>query len=88
MFKFTIRFSDQILIFRDGRGIQTIYQPVAGISHSGGLPEEGISHGHYTCDIKHHVYGLWYETNDRKNPRRIKLANVSKHGYVILYKKS
>ena len=88
MFKFTIRCSNQILIFRDERGMQSIYEPVAVISHSGDLTEEGISYGHYTCDIKHHVSGLWYKTNDGKNPRRIKLADVSKHGYVILYKKS
>ena len=88
MFKFTIRLSNQIFIFRDERGIQAIYKPIAVISHSGDLTEEGESHDHYTCDIKHLVNGLWYKTNDGKNPRRIELANVSKHGYVILYKKS
>ena len=46
MFKFTIRFSNQILIFRDERGMQSIYEPVAVISHSGDLTEEGVSYGH------------------------------------------
>ena len=76
-----------VLYSRDKKGEQSVYEPIAVISHSGNLTESGISHGHYTCDIKHHQNRSWYRTNDGKNPIRIKRSNVSKYGYVILYKK-
>ena len=57
------------------------------IEHSGILKDSRKSSGHYICDIKDKKTGRWFRTDDDKSPRRIEAQNVSKFGYIVLYKR-
>ena len=57
------------------------------IDFQGSLTNTGESQGHYTCDVKDARTETWYRTNDNRNPVQIAMKNVSKHGYVVLYKR-
>ena len=57
------------------------------IEYKGNLRSTGESDGHYICDIKDKSSGKWFRTNDNSDPIQIELEDVSKFGYVILYKK-
>ena len=71
--------------FRDVQGNQHFYEAIAVIEYHGQISKSGSSAGHYTCDIKHYQSKNWYRTNDSKNPIRIKDADVSCYGYVVLF---
>ena len=69
-----------------------MYQPISVIeyrgtvtgSRSGSMP---YSRGHYICDVKDISTNSWFRTDDTANPLQIQVADVSKQGYVILYKR-
>ena len=54
----------------------------------GRLSPTGESDGHYTCDIKENISNMWFKTNDSRNPIQISVSDVSKHGYVVLFKRA
>ena len=70
-----------------------MYQSISVIEYRGtatGSSRSGSradSRGHYTCDVKDISTDSWYRTNDNANPLQIPVADVSKQGYVILYKR-
>ena len=57
------------------------------IDFRGRLTNSGESQGHYICDVKDAQTKTWYRTNDNRNPVPIHMKDVSKHGYVVLYKR-
>ena len=42
---------------------------------------------HYMCDLKSHQDGLWYHTSDAARPRPLRLDEVSKKAFIVLYKR-
>ena len=72
--------------FRDGRGFQACYEPIAVIEYQGIVNSDGFSQGHYICDVK--VDKTWFRTNDDSNPVEISVKNVSKQGYAFLFKQT
>ena len=71
---------------RDIDGNHQFYQPIAVIEYTGQLSNSGEFTGHYTCDVKEYLTNNWYRTNDSKIPKRISSSDVSKLGYVVLFK--
>ena len=63
------------------------YEVVAVIEYKGNVSSTGDSDGHYICDIKDKVSGMWFRTNDNNDPVQIELASVSASAYIVLYKK-
>ena len=63
------------------------YEVVAVIEYQGNMSSTGDSVGHYNCDIKDKVSGMWFRTNDNNDPVHIEVAAVSVSAYVVLYKK-
>ena len=63
------------------------FEAIAAIEYQGMLSNTGESQGHYICDVKYPHSQQWFRTNDNSIPIPINLANVSKHPYVMLYKK-
>ena len=63
------------------------YEPIAVIEHDGQLSDSAETTGHYVCDVKDYENSSWYTTNDEHVPELIPKKNVTKYGYIILYKK-
>ena len=63
------------------------YEAVAVIEYVGTLSSSGISRGHYICDVKDAISKLWFRTNDDRCPSKLKVSEVSKNAYVVLYKR-
>ena len=60
---------------------------MAVIEYIGNLSRSGVSQGHYICDVKDAKSNLWYRTNDGRLPIELKLSDVSRNAYVVLYKR-
>ena len=73
--------------FRDAVGFHHFYQAISVIEYRGIISSSGQTRGHYTCDVRDAQTNSWYRTNDNANPLQIPEADVSKQGYVILYKR-
>jgi uncharacterized UBP type Zn finger protein len=63
------------------------YETIAIIEYEGSIRSAGESQGHYICDVKDKSSKLWFKTNDNSNPIPIRIEDVSKLAYVILYKR-
>ena len=63
------------------------YEAVSIIEYQGSIKSTGQSDGHYICDIKDRLSEKWFRTNDNNDPKPIKVEDISKNAYVILYKK-
>ena len=68
---------------RDSNGEDFFFEPIAIIEHHGNTSRSG----HYTCDVKDYDTKRWYRTNDNTWPKMISLNNVSKQGYVVIYRR-
>ena len=65
-----------------------LYEPVSIIEFRGSVSRTtGESRGHYVCDVKDKNSNLWYRTNDDRSPRLLNIADLSRYGYVFLYKR-
>ena len=71
---------------RDYAGANGNYEAIAVIQHEGGIATDGITQGHYICDIKWKHSSTWFRTNDNSIPIPMSLQEVTKKGVVILYK--
>ena len=78
----------QIYNLRDGQGVETCYEAVSVVEYKGRLNRTGESHGHYNCDVKDNTSKIWFRTNDGRDPVQLSISEVSKNGYVVLYKRS
>ena len=74
-------------VFRDAEGCQGQFEAISVIDFAGRLSSTGESGGHYTCDIKESKSNKWFRTNDSRLPIQIEEAQVSKTGYVVLFKR-
>ena len=74
-------------IFRDTAGSQVWYEAISVIQHMGRLSSSGESGGHYVCDVKDKISNRWFRTNDDCTPIQIRTSDVSKNGYVVLFKR-
>ena len=75
-------------ISRDMSGIDAFYELISVIDYTGRLNRMGDSQGHYTCDVKDVNSESWFRTNDNCNPLQIQSSEVTKNGYVMLYKRT
>ena len=73
-------------VFRLSTGELNTYEPIAVIEFMGNITSDGISYGHYICDILEAETRRWYRTNDNAIAKLIKKTEISKQGYVVLYK--
>ena len=60
---------------------------MAVIEFIGSLSRSGVSQGHYICDVKDANSKLWYRTDDSRFPVELKVSDVSKNPYVVMYKR-
>ena len=75
-------------MFRDSTGQEAIYEALAVLEYKGRMELSGVSRGHYICDIRDKANKKkWYRTNDSCDPIPIQEKDVSKKGYVILFKR-
>ena len=77
----------KIADFRDAQGQNNWYEPISIIEHKGTLSQDGISAGHYICDVKEKNSKKWYRTDDKKFPVLITPDEVSRQAYAVLYRK-
>ena len=71
----------------DSTGNVSKYETISIIEYQGSVSSLGRSEGHYICDIKERSTKQWYRTNDNNNPIPIEVEDVTKCGYVFLYRK-
>ena len=51
------------------------------------MSEEGLTQGHYICDLKVKDSHIWFRTNDNQKPVPVSLSNVTKKPVVVLYRR-
>ena len=74
-------------IIEDEENNQHTYEPIAVIEHEGRFTSSRKSQGHYVCDVKNFEDNLWYNTNDETVPKLISRQQITRYGYVILYRR-
>ena len=55
--------------------------------HSGGIEHNVRSARHYMCDVKNIQDNKWYHTSDSTEPRVLRKNQVTKNGFIVLYKR-
>ena len=70
----------------DSNDCEAIFEPICVVQHQGVLKQDGGSYGHYTADVKEQRSSKWYRTSDNAFPVLINQSEVTKRGYVFLYK--
>ena len=68
-------------------GNEAIFEPICVMNHIGRMTEDGRSSGHFTADVKNQITNTWFHTSDSDRPIPIFETDVTKRGYIILYKK-
>ena len=66
----------------------SLYQPISILEYQGTMNSRGDSQGHYICDVKDVNSNKWFRTNDNREPLPIQESDVSKLGYIILFKRN
>ena len=66
-----------------GTSIQ--FEPIAVIHHTGDT-SRGNTFGHYRADILDHESKKWIRTSDDEPVEEIDFSNITKQGYIFLYK--
>ena len=61
------------------------FEPIAVIHHTGST-SRGSTFGHYRADILDHDSKEWIRTSDDEPVKTIDSSNISKQGYIFLYK--
>ena len=74
--------------FRDEGDSERCYEAISVIEFKGTLSLAGVSEGHYTCDVKDEFTKKWFKTNDGRDPLLISDSEVSRAGYVVLFKRT
>ena len=70
----------------DSNNCEAMFEPICIVQHQGVLTGDGGSYGHYTADVKEQKSSKWYRTSDNEIPIHINPSEVTKRGYVFLYK--
>ena len=66
--------------------VSATFSPIGVIEHQGSVVGTTVT-GHYTADVFNHSTNQWYRTSDSSKPNMITKENLSKMGYIFLYKK-
>ena len=74
--------------YRDAGDCREWYEAISVVEFNGTLSPTGDSVGHYICDVKDSTSSTWFKTNDDKHPVPISNSEVSKYGYIVLFKRS
>ena len=78
---------NDIILHKDSKNAASFYEAISVVEFNGTLQSSGESQGHYICDIMDKSSKSWYRTNNNSRPFQIRLQDVSKYGYVVLYKR-
>ena len=62
------------------------FLPLAIIHHSGSIVEQ-TTRGHFQTDVRNKETGTWFRTSDNDQPKKLNSSNLTKKGYIYLYKK-
>ena len=82
-----LRATDDVILI-DSSGCPRVYTPISIIHHRGGIEPRPGSIKHYLCDVKSRDYHKWYETSDASNPKELHENDVTKFGYIFLYRRN
>ena len=63
------------------------YFPISIIHHRGGIQSGRNISQHYMCDVFCQRDQMWYHTSDSSEPRQLRKDEVSKTGYIILFRR-
>ena len=74
------------VLLQDVEGKKATFTPIAVIHHNGGVINN-ITQGHYQADILDKKSDKWIRTSDDEDPVIISKDNITKAGYIFLYKK-
>ena len=78
---------DNDVIIVDYFGHSARFSPIGVIEHQGTVVGTSVT-GHYTADVFNNSTQQWYRTSDSAPPQMISKNDITKSGYVFLYKKS
>ena len=70
----------------DVEGNSGMFSPIAVIHHSGEVVNN-TTMGHYQADVLGRVSNQWFRTSDDEAPAKIQKNEVTKEGYIFVYKK-
>ena len=71
----------------DIKGNSALFKPIGIIHHSGNVTGQ-TTEGHYRADVKNKSTANWYRTSDNDPPKNLLGKDLTKMGYIFLYKKS
>ena len=74
------------ITLQDTNNCEAMFELICVIQHEGVLRGDGGSYGHYTADVKEQSNSKWFRTSDNAAPIPINSSEVTKRGYVFLYK--
>ena len=74
------------ILLQDAEGKRATFTPIAVIHHNGQVVNN-ITQGHYQADILDKKTDQWIRTSDDEEPVIISKKEVTKAGYIFLYKK-
>ena len=83
--RFFILFSyeSKSIISRDTIGYQPWYEVQALVEFQGTSTKDGVSQGHYVCDVNNKDF--WFKTNYGRFPEKIRAEKVSENGCSFLF---
>ena len=71
----------------DSNNHPRVYTPLSIIYHQGGVEHDVRSVRHYMCDLKDVKNDKWFHTSDASEPKLLKTQQVTKNGFIVLYKR-
>jgi len=79
--------SHEEVTIQDMNGETANFSPIAIIHHSG-VVTGNDTRGHYRADVKNQFSNTWYRTSDNDPSQKLSSQEVTKTGYIFLYKQS
>ena len=79
--------SHEEVTIQDMNGESANFSPIAIIHHSG-VVTGNDTRGHYRADVKNQFSNTWYRTSDNDPSQKLSSQEVTKTGYIFLYKQS
>ena len=69
----------------DRKNYECDFEPVAILEHEGFMNIDGSSFGHYRAEVKSKSK-QWYRTSDDSSPISIREDQITKKGYIFLFR--
>ena len=79
--------SHEEVTIQDMNGATANFSPIAIIHHSG-VVTGNDTQGHYRADVKNQFSNTWYRTSDNDPSQKLSSQELTKTGYIFLYKQS